>query len=239
VTGDANFLNGRVIARQSAAGFRSGLDAVMLAAAVPARSGDDVLELGAGAGVASLCLTSRVADCTVVAVELDVSLADLARKNVEANCAPVEIVCADIFALPAEIKRDFAHVFCNPPFHHGEASPDPVRDRALRDDGRLRDWLELGLKRTASGGTFTTILRADRLGEALGALPACGMTIFPLWPREAAPARRVIVQATKGSGAPLALLRGLVLHGADGRYTSEADAILRDAASLALDSRRL
>jgi tRNA1(Val) A37 N6-methylase TrmN6 len=232
VTGDDNFLNGRVIARQSATGFRSGLDAVMLAAAVPARSGDDVLELGAGAGVASLCLTSRVRGCRGVAVEIDPLLAELARENANANRAPVAVVCADIFALPAEIKRDFAHVFCNPPFHQGEASPDPVRDRALRDDGRLRDWLELGLKRTASGGTFTTILRADRLGEALGALPARGVTVLPLWPRECVTAKRVIVQAVKGSGAALALTSGLVLHDADGRYTAAADAILRGSGAL-------
>jgi tRNA1(Val) A37 N6-methylase TrmN6 len=48
------------------------------------------------------------------------------------------------------------------------------------------------------------------------------------------PAKRVILQLRKGSGAPLALLPGLVLHEAGGRFTPEADAVLRDGASLAL-----
>ena len=48
---------------QPAQGFRSGLDAVMLAAAVPAREDSDVLEIGRGAGAASLCLAARVPGC--------------------------------------------------------------------------------------------------------------------------------------------------------------------------------
>ena len=231
---DDRFLDGRVAVHQPADGFRSGLDAVMLAAAVPARSGDRVLELGAGAGAASLCLAARVADCPVTAVEVDTELAGLIRRNAQSNRAAVEAVCADIFDLPQELKREFAHVFCNPPVHEGEASPDPARDRALRDTGQLGNWLELGLKRTVGGGTFTTILRADRLGEALAALPATGIAIFPLWPHKDDPAKRVILQAVKGARAPLSVLPGIVLHEADGRYTREADAVLRDGAALKL-----
>jgi tRNA1Val (adenine37-N6)-methyltransferase len=234
---DNRFLGGRVLVRQPTDGFRSGLDAVMLAAAVPARAGDDVLELGAGAGAASLCLAERVADCRVTAVEIDPALASLIRENAKSNDAAVEAVRADVFDLPQELKREFAHVLCNPPFHEGEASPDAARDRALRDTGRLADWMETGVRRTVSGGMFTTIVRADRLGEALAALPATGIAVFPLWPRAGEPAKRVIVQATKGARAPLALLGGLALHEADGRYTREADDVLRDGAALRLARR--
>ena len=62
------FLGGRVQAWQPAAGYRAGVDAVLLAAAVPARPGDTALELGAGAGVASLCLATRVPGLSVTAV---------------------------------------------------------------------------------------------------------------------------------------------------------------------------
>jgi tRNA1Val (adenine37-N6)-methyltransferase len=232
---DDRFLGGRVAVRQSADGFRSGLDAVMLAAAVPARAGDHVLELGAGAGAASLCLAARVAFCRVTAVEIDAALAGLVRENAQVNGAAVEAVCADIFALPPELKREYAHVFCNPPFHEGQASPDEARDRALRDEGRLGDWLELGLKRAVSGGTFTTIIRADRMGEALSLLPTRGVSVLPLWPRTDVPAKRVIIQAVKGARAALTMRPGLVLHESDGRYTQAADAILRGGAALTME----
>ncbi len=234
MSGADRFLDGRVVVRQPADGLRAGLDAVMLAAAVPAEPGDDALELGAGVGTASLCLSARVAGCAVEGVEIDPALAALARANAAGNRAGAKFVCADIFDLPAALRRDFTHVFCNPPFHGGEASPDPVRDRATRDEGRLGDWLALGLKRTASGGTFTAILRADRLGEALAALPPRGVTVFPLWPRANVAAKRVVVQARKGAGAPLALAAGLVLHEPDNRYSDAAEAVLRGGGALKL-----
>src|SRR5262249_33726755 len=54
------FLDGRLRLQQPTRGFRAGLDAVVLAAAVPAEGGDSVLELGAGCGTATLCLAARV-----------------------------------------------------------------------------------------------------------------------------------------------------------------------------------
>jgi tRNA1(Val) A37 N6-methylase TrmN6 len=92
--------------------------------------------------------------------------------------------------------------------------------------------MKLGLKRAVSNGTFTMILRADRLGEAIEALGTEGLSIFPLWPKQGEPAKRVILQMRKNARAPLRLLAGLVLHEPNGRPTKEADAILRDGKAL-------
>ena len=232
------FLGGRLIVRQFRDGFRAGLDAVMLAAAVPAQAGDDVLELGSGAGTASLCLATQVPGANVTGAEIDADLVALANGNAAANHLGdrAQFVAADVFDLPSELRRDYGHVLCNPPFHtqDGERSPDAVRARATHDEGSLPAWLQLGVKRTAPNGTFTCILRADRLGEALAGLPATGIRIQPLHPHADAPAKRVVVQVRKGSRAPLAMLPGLVLHEAGGAYTPQADAILRGDAVLTL-----
>ena len=234
------FLDGRVKARQPEGGFRSGTDAVLLAAAVPARAGQAVLELGAGAGTASLCLAARVAGLAVTGVEIDAGLAALAQENAVASGLAASFAAADVFALPTALKRDFDQVLANPPFHgEGAVPPDPARARALMDDGTLPQWLSIGLQRTVSGGFFTVIMRADRLAEALAAFPARGVNIMPLWPRMGMAAKRVILQARKGSRAPAGLLPGLALHDAEGHYTPDAEAILRDGASLAMDSGRL
>lgn len=236
------FLNGRVVAQQMAGGFRSGLDAVMLAASVPARTGDTVLELGSGAGVAALCLAARVAGCSIQGLERDPALVDLANGNAAANNMDerARFLVGDVLAPPKELRRDFDHVFCNPPFHgeEGPVSPDAGRAAATHDAGRLGDWLRAGLKRTASGGSFTAILRADRLGEALAALPHRGTAVLPLWPKAGAEAKRAIVQVTKSGRRPLGFLPGLVLHESDGRYTAQADAILRDGENLLLVPRK-
>lgn len=229
------FLDGKVRVTQPQTGFRSGLDAVMLAAAVPATAGQSAMELGAGAGTASLCLAARVSGLMVTGIERDEGLVALARGNAAANGAGCQFVAADIFALPSEYKRDFDQVFANPPFHgEGQVSPDAARAAALMDEGRLSDWLKLGLQRTVSGGFFTAVLRADRLPEALAALPEKGVSAFPLWPRAGEAARRVIVQARKGSRAPFSLLSGLILHADDGSWTPEAQDVLRRGTALAL-----
>lgn len=234
------FLDGRIIAAQPQDGFQSGSDAVFLAAAIPARAGEKTLELGAGSGVASLCLEARVPGVLITGVERDPELAALANQNAQANKAKAHFLSADIFVLPPELKRDFDQVFANPPFHgEGQVSPDAARAAALMDDGKLAGWLKLGLQRTVSGGYFTAILRADRLNEALAALPEKGVAAFPLFPRAGEAPRRVIVQARKGSRAPFALLAGLVLHQPDGAWTPEADAILRRGTALALSGARL
>ena len=236
------FLNGKVLASQTADGFRSGLDAVMLAASVPAAAGDEILELGSGAGVAALCLAARIPGCLVRGLEIDARLVALATANADANGVSdrVHFSVGDALAPPAEFRREFAHVFCNPPFHgeEGQASPDAARAAALHDAGKLGDWLRAGLKRTASGGTFTAILRADRLGEALAALPHRGTLVLPLWPKAGVQAKRAIVQVRKGARHPLGFLPGLILHQEDGRYTREADAVLRDGAALPLSPRK-
>jgi tRNA1Val (adenine37-N6)-methyltransferase len=240
VNASDTFLDGRVIVRQPEKGFRAGLDAVMLAAAVP--EGANALELGAGAGTASLCLAARQISMTITGIEIDRALVQLANDNAVANDMQdrVRFAAANAFALPLEFKREYDCVLVNPPFHgQGQASPDPDRARALMDGGALTDWLLAGLKRTISGGTFTAILRADRTNEALAALPLTGVCVLPLWPRAGESAKRVLVQVRKGSNTIFRLLPGLILHDDSGAYTPQADAILRGQAALALGVPRL
>ena len=239
---DDGFLGGRIVAHQPRDGFRSGTDAVMLAAAVPARVGDDVLELGCGVGIASLCLAARVPDCRITGVEIASELVAIANENARTNNLhkDVHFDQADVLRLPKHLRKSFTHVFCNPPFHHpaGELSPNAGRALALSDREGLASWIKCGLVRVASGGTLTVILRADRLREALGAVPQQGVSIFPLWSRQCEPAKRVILQIDH-SRTPLRLAAGLVMHDDDGRYTPQADAVLRNASSLALTTPRL
>lgn len=237
------FLGGRIVARQPRGGFRSGIDSVMLAAAVPACTGDDVLELGCGVGIAALCLAARVPDCLVTGIEIAPELIGLANDNARANRFEdrVRFELADAFQLPKHLRKAFCHVFCNPPFHQraGEISPNSDRARALSDREGLGNWIAAGFARVAAGGTLTMILRADRLGEAIQIASPRGICVFPLWPRAGEPAKRILLQIRKNSRAPLRLAAGLVLHDEEGAYTPRTDAVLRNAASLALMSRRL
>jgi tRNA1(Val) A37 N6-methylase TrmN6 len=232
------FLGGRVTLQQPARGFRAGLDAVLLAAAVPALAGEQILELGAGCGTASLCLAVRVDGCSIVGIEVDGNLVSLGSVNARQNRVEdrVRFVQGDAMAPPDALKREFSHVFANPPFHRESDPGSPIegRDRAKRDFAVLKDWLISGLKRARANGTLTMIVRADRLRELMEIAPVGGVALFPLWPRRQDSANRAILQIRKGSKSPFLLMPGLVLHEDDGQYTQAANAILRDASALGI-----
>ena len=231
------FLGGRVEAWQPEAGFRSGLDAVLLAAAVPAGPADTVLELGTGAGVAALCLAARTGAKTS-GLERHPGYAALARRN------GLEVVEGDVAAMPAPLRaRRFDHVMMNPPFYErarGTAAPDPAREAALGEDVPLARWIDAGIRRVAPGGTLTSILPAGRLADGLVALDGRvgSLRVLPVAPRAGRAAVRVIVHARKGGRAPLSLLPPFVLHRADGvlghgdTHTEAASAVLRDGGAL-------
>ena len=86
VTEDA-VLGGRLRLKQPRRGHRVGHDAILLAAACPARAGERVVDLGAGVGAAGLALALRVDGSEVTLVEVDAGLAALAAENARAQRA--------------------------------------------------------------------------------------------------------------------------------------------------------
>ncbi|MEL6481790.1 MAG: methyltransferase, partial [Pseudomonadota bacterium] len=244
-------LGGRVRLLQPRAGYRAATDPVLLAAAVPAKAGETVLELGIGAGAASLCLAARVAGLALTGLEIEPGYAALAQANAAVAGAALEVIEGDVAAMPPALRaRRFDHVILNPPYHaHGPASPVPVRDRAHREvagAGGLTAWIAAAVKRARPRGRVTLIHRAERLPEILAALhgPAGDIRVLPLTARAGRPAGRVVVTARTQVATPFALLAPLVLHAgavhaSDGDdFTPEARAILRDAAPLTLNEDR-
>lgn len=244
-----DFLGGRIKAVQPKAGHRAGSDAVFLAAAVAAKAGDRVLDVGAGVGVAGLCLLARVSKAVVTAVEIDAGLCALATENAARNGVADRFaaIAADL-AAPAKALRDaglaregYDHVIANPPFYAEgtvRTAPHAVRASAhVMKPGALAAWVRFLATMAAPRGRLTLIHRPECLRELLSLLDGRfgGVAVFPLFPKAQEPATRIIVQGRKGSRAGLRLLPGLVLHGPDGAYTPEAEAVLREGAALSLE----
>ena len=96
------FLNGRITVAQPVSGFRAGHDSVLLAAAVPAEPDSHVLELGSGAGVATLCLAALVSGARITGIEIDPDLVRLANENAARNAFAdrVWFIAADVAITP-------------------------------------------------------------------------------------------------------------------------------------------
>ena len=245
-----SFLGGQLTVHQPKAGYRAGVDPVFLAASVPAQPGETVLELGCGAGVACLCLGSRVDGVTLTGVELQREYAVLARRNSAENGVPLEVIEGDIAVLPAALRqRSFDHVIANPPYflrENGSSATNEGRETALGERTPLSVWVDVAMRRLVHRGRLTMIQRAERLPELLSALDARAgnIEVLPLAPRAGRTARLVLLRAIKSGRGPFALLPPVTLHegafhDADREsYTPEVKAVLRDGAALAWPEAR-
>ncbi len=249
VFSEDTLLGGRVRLRQPADGYRVAIDPVLLAAAVPAESGERVLDVGAGTGAAALCLATRVDGSAITGLEVNPDLAAFCRRNAEANGLDrtVDVIVGDLRAPPARFgPASFDHAMANPPWHSDKAGPPPQnRQRAgahVEQGTDLMHWVRFAATMLRRGGTLTTILTAERLDEHLAAYAASGIgetAVVPLWSKnDGRPAHRVILRGRKDIRAPVSLLPGFVLHLDNGRYTPDIEMVLRHGGALAFTWRR-
>lgn len=239
-----DFLGGRLQLLQPRSGYRAGIDPVLLAAAIPAKAGQSVLDLGCGAGTAALCLATRVPGLTLFGVELQAPYADLARQNAQQAGAQMQVQCGDLETLrPADLPEQLDHVLANPPFFDPEArtaAANAGRETGLAEETPLDSWFAVAARRLRPKGYLHMIHRAERLPDLLqGCAGRLGsVEILPLAPRQNRAAHLILLRARKAGKTPFRLHAPLILHQgathlADGDdYTPEISAILRDGAAL-------
>ncbi|WP_299151971.1 methyltransferase [uncultured Tateyamaria sp.] len=232
------FLGGKLHLWQPRAGYRAGVDPVLLAASVPAKAGETVLDLGCGVGAAALCLGARVPGLDLVGVERQGAYAALARRN------GLKVFETDLTNLPTALHElQFDHVLANPPFFDrraGRSAADQGRERARGHDTPLAAWIDAAARRLRYRGYLHMIHRAERLPELLaGTTGRLGSPeVWPICPRIGRPAELVIFRARKEGRAQFCLHPPIILHkGArherDGiSYVPEIEAVLRHGAAL-------
>ena len=239
------FLGGQIRVWQPRKGYRAGVDPVLLAAAIPARPGQRVLELGCGAGQALFCLATRVPDLDLTGVELQPAYAELARRNSGENGMELRVVEADLSDLPDSIRQQqFHHVLANPPYYrkgaHSSAA-DAGRAAALGEQTLLDLWFETAARRLVPKGYLHMVQRADRLPDMLAGCDGRlgSIEVLPLAARTGRAPDLVILRARKDGRAPFRLHAPVILHrGAQherdqDHYRPEIAEILRAGARLA------
>ncbi|MBX3596923.1 MAG: methyltransferase [Rhizobiaceae bacterium] len=230
-------------------GHRAGMDAMMLAAAVPSSFSGRLADFGAGAGAAGLAVAARCSAAEVVLVENAPQMLECAQKTLaEAGNAHLAkracVLDADISATGNARKaagladNSFDYVVMNPPFNQPDdrATPDSLKRSAhVAHDGLLESWLRSAAAVVRPRGGISIIVRPQALPELLSALRGRfgGAQILPIHPRADRPAIRIIVRAIRGSRAALNLCPPLILHdnGSD-RFSERADAINNGLATL-------
>ena len=230
-------MGGRVRLLQPRRGYRIAVDAVLLAAAVDAKPGERVLDLGAGVGAVGLCVAARVPGCDVTGVELQPALAALAERNARLNNAAdrIRTLVHDLAQpLPGDLGP-FDHVATNPPYLPAAvADPSPDRSKALatvESSADLARWLTVATGALKPAGSLLVIHRSDRLDEIVAILARLGWGNVTV--KRLPPAARVLVRAEPASELRRREAEPLVLHRPGGGYTDEAEAVLRHGQTLA------
>ncbi len=233
---DTTLLDGRVKLRQPLEGLRAGLDAVMVAAACLAKSGENVLDLGCNTGAVGLCVKARVPGIVLTGLDIQEDLVVLARVN-DANATFIAGDLRDKTLLGSDA---FDHVVCNPPYMQAGTWYDSVhqgRSKALgkkEGDATLQDWVDCIQRVVKPGGSVSLIHRADHADKIIQGLGTRfgGVEIWPLYPHAGEPANRIVIRALKNRKSPSVFHAGIVLHEKDGAWTRQADAVLRGAGGL-------
>jgi tRNA1(Val) A37 N6-methylase TrmN6 len=235
-------LGGRVRLYQPAQGYRVAIDPIFLSASILATEPDTVLDLGSGVGAASFCLAQRTG-CRVVGLEVQRDMIRLAARNAELNglSRQVEFLHGNLMTPPPRLAPStFSHVMANPPYlsrQANTASPSLNKSTSnMLDHGPqdLKAWVQFACLMVRPQGTVTFVFPAESIDLLLHLLygKVGHLKIFPLWISDSRSANRVIIRGIKGLQGPSQLCHGLNLHDSTGKFTQEADAVLRHGQAL-------
>ncbi len=230
---ETTLLGGRVRLMQFAHGLRAGLDAVMVAAACPAKEGQRVLDLGCGTGAAGLCVRARV-DVALTGVDIQSELVALAQESALLNGWDAEFIAGDLRDKGVVASDMFDHAICNPPYMQAGAwydTPDKVRSKQLgKQDGdaTLAAWMDTLYRAVRPGGSVSVIHRADHADKIIQAFGPRfgGMELWTLHPHDGEAAGRIVIRALKARKSPVKIHPGIVLHRQEGGWTETAEGIL-------------
>jgi tRNA1(Val) A37 N6-methylase TrmN6 len=237
---------GRVKLLQPEKGFHASLDTVFLSAAVQAKPGDQILDVGCGVGSAGFCVLARTEKTQLTGIDIQQELIDLAHQGARLNGFEnrAKFFCADLKHNNFVEDNKFDHVIMNPPYQkEGTHTPSPHPIKAMAhgedlSDTELKDWIKYAHRKLKQGKHLTLIHRTDRLDELITVLTARrwfgSLVIYPLFSRIGDDSKRVIVQARKERYAPLKLMSGMIIHEKDGGYSKPALDVLEKSAAIKL-----
>jgi tRNA1(Val) A37 N6-methylase TrmN6 len=237
------------LAQPAGKSHRAGMDAMMLAAAVPSGFAGKLADLGAGAGAAGLAVAARCPRATVVLVERSAEMAAFAEQSLALNenshlRQRAEVLLADVTlsgkarvaAGLTDASFDFA--IMNPPYNarHDRPTPHVLKQEAhVMDEDLFERWTRTAAAIVRPRGGLALIARPVSLPQVFAALKGRfgNAEIVPIQPHADRPAIRTVVRAWRTARGGLSLMPPLVLHTGDAhRFSAKADAINNGRASL-------
>lgn len=231
------FLNRQLTIEQPKLGFRIAVDTILLASAVPAKSGDLILDMGCGVGGAMLALAYRVPEVKVHGIDIQNDLVEICRRNIILNKFEqrLDVYQQSVTNITEPWGKTFDHVMMNPPFHEADKNDVSLnlnkRTSNTEIPGDLALWIKNASRVLKSTGALTLIHRADRQEEIIAHLSTefKGLKVVSILTKQNEKPKRIIVRAYKTQFSDYVQHKPFVLHKEGGNYTEQAEDILRHA----------
>lgn len=230
---DLQYKGLRLIQKDKA--FRFGLDAVLLANFVDIKKGSSVIDLGTGTGIISILLAGKTEAKSIVGLEIQPEIAEMAARSVKLNCLDdrVNIVCADLKQSKELFgASSFDVVVSNPPYmNQGGGIINPSDTKAIARHEilcTLEDVISTAAKLLVPGGQFAMVHRPDRLADIMWFMR--NYSIEPKYIRfvHPSPYKKANLMLIKGSrqGRPqLKMLPPLYVYDEHGEFSKELNEI--------------
>ena len=212
-----------------------GTDAMLLADFAGAKPNDAACDLGTGCGIIPFYWLREGACRSVTAVDISEQAIDQLRRSLALNDPlPIEPVCADLKALPAELPLGgYTLVTMNPPYTApgaGILSRDPAA-RAARHETlcTLTDVTAAAARLLRFGGRLCMCVRPERLAELFAAMREARIEpkrMRLVAKRPDTPPWLVLVEGKSGRNPGLVIQPTLFTHAADGSTSAELERIV-------------
>ena len=222
-----SFYHGRILVLQKKKGYRFAVDAPLLADFIQTKDSDTCLELGTGCGIISLLLSIKPV-ASITAVEIQDSLADLARRNVRLNHLEDRIRAVHTDFRNFHPGRVFDVVFSNPPYikakggRLSESAEKSIAKHELKCDilGIMQKTAEV-LRKEGRAYFVYAAKRKEEFLDAAGRYRMKAKTMRFVVPRRGDTPNFLLAELDFASSSK-SILPPLVLYDQKGDYTSEA-----------------
>jgi tRNA1Val (adenine37-N6)-methyltransferase len=213
---------------QKKGAYRFSLDPILLANFIHLKKQERMLDIGTGCGIIPIYMSKHYPNNSLVGVEIQKALCNLAETNVRLNgCENVQVLHGDIRSVAKSFNEPFHVVVSNPPYvkkHSGRESPQHSRHLARYESLLDLDSLfAISASLLYTKGRLYLIYPAKRLAELVSAAKAHGIEprrLRLIHPRGDEPANLFLIECMKGGGAELKVEHPLYIY-RNGKYTDE------------------
>ncbi|MFN3739397.1 MAG: tRNA1(Val) (adenine(37)-N6)-methyltransferase [Thermodesulfovibrionales bacterium] len=225
---------------QNKKGYRFSVDSLLVFSFVNLSHAKKIADLGAGSGIIGLLLARRYKDSKVYLIELQKSLYENCKKNIEVNNLAERVVAlnedirliAKARAIQGLEDNSFDLIVSNPPFRRlktGRISPEDERALARHEiTMELKDLLKASYRLLKAGGRVCFIYLPERLAEVLLTLRNTGLEpkrMRFVHSKFNEQARMVLIEAAKERKPGITVEKPFIIYNEDGTYTDEMASI--------------